>query len=48
VAKVDASDQPARPPLIAAIVANAGVIAETLESLKDAAREARKAFRRAA
>jgi hypothetical protein len=48
VAKVEPDERPARPPLIAALVAHADVIAETLESFKDAAREARKAVRRAA
>jgi hypothetical protein len=48
LANVESNHRPARPHLLDALIAHADVIAETLESLRDAAREARKALRRAA
>jgi hypothetical protein len=48
MAKVDSPHGATRPHLLDALIAHADVIAETFESLKDAAKEARKAFRRAA
>jgi hypothetical protein len=48
LASVDSNHRPARPHLLDALIAHADVIAETFESLRDAAREARKALRRAA